>query len=92
VKTVRSCRSGSPSWSVTWRFIKVGAATETEMKDKKARVEDAMHATKAAVEKTWNRGEAVVAVLADLRIDPIASPHYSRMSSSPSHRGGNCRD
>ena len=31
--------------------IKVGAATETEMKEKKARVEDAMHATKAAVEE-----------------------------------------
>ena len=32
-------------------IIKVGAATETEMKDKKARVEDAMHATRAAVEE-----------------------------------------
>src|SRR5213596_4022302 len=32
-------------------IIKVGAATETEMKEKKARVEDAMHATKAAVEE-----------------------------------------
>ena len=31
--------------------IRVGAATETEMKEKKARVEDAMHATKAAVEE-----------------------------------------
>jgi chaperonin GroEL len=31
-------------------IIKVGAATETELKEKKARVEDAMHATKAAVE------------------------------------------
>jgi chaperonin GroEL len=31
--------------------IKVGAATETEMKEKKARVEDAMHATKAAVDE-----------------------------------------
>jgi len=31
--------------------VKVGAATETEMKEKKARVEDAMHATKAAVEE-----------------------------------------
>jgi len=31
--------------------IKVGASTETEMKEKKARVEDAMHATKAAVEE-----------------------------------------
>jgi chaperonin GroEL len=32
-------------------LIKVGAATETEMKEKKARVEDAMHATKAAAEE-----------------------------------------
>ena len=32
-------------------IIKVGAATETEMKEKKARVEDAMHATKAALEE-----------------------------------------
>ena len=32
-------------------IIKVGAATETEMKEKKARVEDAMHATQAAVEE-----------------------------------------
>ena len=32
-------------------MIKVGAATETEMKEKKARVEDAMHATRAAVEE-----------------------------------------
>ncbi|MEE8604481.1 MAG: chaperonin GroEL [Candidatus Aminicenantaceae bacterium] len=32
-------------------LVKVGAATETELKEKKARVEDAMHATKAAVEE-----------------------------------------
>ena len=32
-------------------IIKIGAATETELKEKKARVEDAMHATKAAVEE-----------------------------------------
>lgn len=32
-------------------LLKVGAATETELKEKKARVEDAMHATKAAVEE-----------------------------------------
>ena len=49
--TARSCRSGSPSWSGGVAIIKVGAATETEMKEKKARVEDAMHATKAAVEE-----------------------------------------
>jgi chaperonin GroEL len=39
--------------------IKVGAATETEMKEKKARVEDAMHATKAAVEEGIVRGGGV---------------------------------
>ena len=32
-------------------IIKVGAATETEMKEKKARVEDALYATRAAVEE-----------------------------------------
>jgi chaperonin GroEL len=32
-------------------IAQVGAATETELKEKKARVEDAMHATKAAVEE-----------------------------------------
>ena len=35
--------------------IKVGAATETEMKEKKARIEDAMHATKAAVDEVFVR-------------------------------------
>jgi chaperonin GroEL len=39
-------------------IIKVGAATETEMKEKKARVEDAMHATKAAVEEGIVRAAA----------------------------------
>lgn len=32
-------------------IVRVGAATETEMKEKKARVEDAMHATRAAIEE-----------------------------------------
>jgi chaperonin GroEL len=40
-------------------LIKVGAATETEMKEKKARVEDAMHATKAAVEEGTVAGGGV---------------------------------
>src|SRR5256886_3686307 len=39
--------------------IKVGAATETEMKEKKARVEDAMHATRAAVEEGIGPGGGV---------------------------------
>ena len=42
--------------------IKVGAATETEMKEKKARVEDAMHATKAAVEEGIVPGGGVAIV------------------------------
>ena len=40
-------------------LVKVGAATEVEMKEKKARVEDALHATRAAVEE----GIVLVAVL-----------------------------
>jgi chaperonin GroEL len=40
--------------------IKVGAATETEMKEKKARVEDALHATRAAVEEGIVPGGGVV--------------------------------
>ncbi len=44
--------------------IKVGAATETEMKEKKARVEDAMHATKAAVEEGLVPGGGVCFVRA----------------------------
>jgi len=54
--------------------IKVGAATETEMKEKKARVEDAMHATKAAVEEGIVPGGGVAllraqAKLADLTLE-----------------------
>jgi chaperonin GroEL len=53
--------------------IKVGAATETEMKEKKARVEDALHATRAAVEEGIVPGGGVAllrasAVLAKLKI------------------------
>jgi chaperonin GroEL len=44
--------------------IKVGAATETEMKEKKARVEDAMHATKAAVEEGIVPGGGVALIRA----------------------------
>ena len=44
--------------------IKVGAATETEMKEKKARVEDAMHATRAAVEEGIVAGGGVAFIRA----------------------------
>ena len=47
--------------------IKVGAATETEMKEKKARVEDAMHATKAAVEEGIVPGGGVALLRAATR-------------------------
>jgi chaperonin GroEL len=56
-------------------IIKVGAATETEMKEKKARVEDAMHATKAAVEEGIVPGGGVALLraskaLSGLTLDP----------------------
>src|SRR5213596_2333483 len=49
--------------------IKVGAATETEMKEKKARVEDAMHATKAAVEEGIVPGGGVALIRAGKALD-----------------------
>ena len=49
--------------------IKVGAATETEMKEKKARVEDAMHATKAAVEEGIVAGGGVALLRAGKELD-----------------------
>ena len=51
--------------------IKVGAATETEMKEKKARVEDAMHATKAAVEEGIVPGGGVALVRAIPALDKL---------------------
>jgi chaperonin GroEL len=51
--------------------IKVGAATETEMKEKKARVEDAMHATKAAVEEGIVPGGGVALIRASRALDGL---------------------
>ncbi len=53
--------------------IKVGAATEVEMKEKKARVEDALHATRAAVEEgvVAGGGVALVRVAAKMAIDGL---------------------
>jgi chaperonin GroEL len=55
-------------------IVKVGAATETEMKEKKARVEDALHATRAAVEEGIVPGGGVAllraaAVLENLKLE-----------------------
>jgi chaperonin GroEL len=51
--------------------IKVGAATETELKEKKARVEDAMHATKAAVEEGIVPGGGVALIRALKSLDEL---------------------
>ena len=51
--------------------IKVGAATESEMKEKKARVEDAMHATKAAVEEGVVAGGGVALIRASTALQAL---------------------
>ena len=53
--------------------IKVGAATETEMKEKKARVEDAMHATRAAVEEGIVAGGGVTLVRAGKALEKFTT-------------------
>jgi chaperonin GroEL len=54
-------------------IIKVGAATETEMKEKKARVEDALHATRAAVEEGIVPGGGVALLRAASVLDSLKS-------------------
>jgi chaperonin GroEL len=54
--------------------IKVGAATESEMKEKKARVEDAMHATKAAVEEGIVPGGGVALLRCTKAVDDLKAP------------------
>ena len=51
--------------------IKVGAATEVEMKEKKARVEDALHATRAAVEEGVVPGGGVAMIRARAALDKV---------------------
>ena len=55
-------------------MIRVGAATETEMKEKKARVEDAMHATKAAVEEGIVPGGGVALLRASKALSTLKLP------------------
>ena len=52
-------------------IIKVGAATETEMKEKKARVEDALHATRAAVEEGIVPGGGVALLRASIALQAL---------------------
>jgi chaperonin GroEL len=55
-------------------IIKVGAPTETEMKEKKARVEDALHATRAAVEEGIVAGGGVALIRAQKGLDALEVP------------------
>ena len=47
----KSCRSGWQNYAGGVAVIRVGGATEVEVKERKDRVDDAMHATRAAVEE-----------------------------------------
>ena len=59
--------------------IKVGAATETEMKEKKARVEDALHATRAAVEEGIVPGGGVALLRAASVLDGLKSDNDEKI-------------
>jgi chaperonin GroEL len=59
--------------------IKVGAATETEMKEKKARVEDALHATRAAVEEGIVPGGGVALLRAASALDNVKTEHDEKI-------------
>src|ERR1700689_2763546 len=59
--------------------IKVGAATETEMKEKKARVEDALHATRAAVEEGIVPGGGVALLRAAAALDNVKTEHDEKI-------------
>ena len=59
-------------------IVKVGAPTETEMKEKKARVEDALHATRAAIEEGIVAGGGVALIRAQAGLDTLEVPEEER--------------
>jgi len=59
-------------------IVKVGAATEMEMKEKKARVEDALHATRAAVQEGIVAGGGVALIRAQPALDALKLPDEQR--------------
>ena len=59
--------------------VNVGAATESEMKEKKARVEDALHATRAAVEEGILPGGGVALLRASRKVKPSGLSHDEEM-------------
>jgi chaperonin GroEL len=60
-------------------IVKVGAPTETEMKEKKARVEDALHATRAAVEEGIVAGGGVALIRAQAGLDALVLSDEQRV-------------
>jgi len=59
--------------------IRVGAATEVEMKEKKARVEDALHATRAAVEEGVVPGGGVALLRASAALDNLRASEHEKV-------------
>jgi chaperonin GroEL len=66
--------------------IKVGAATETEMKEKKARVEDALHATRAAVEEGIVPGGGVALLRAAKKLEGLKAAGDEQIGYQIIHR------
>ena len=66
ITTRRSCRSGWRSWPAVSRSSRVGGATEVEVKERKDRVDDGLHATRAAVEEGIVPGGGVALARASL--------------------------
>ena len=66
--------------------INVGAATETEMKEKKARVEDALHATRAAVEEGIVPGGGTAFIRAQKSIDALTLTGDQKIGAAIVHR------
>jgi chaperonin GroEL len=60
-------------------IVKVGAGTEMEMKEKKARVEDALHATRAAVQEGIVAGGGVALIRAQQALDALELPDEQRV-------------
>ena len=69
-------------------IIRVGAATETELKEKKARVEDAMHATRAAVEEGIVPGGGVVLIRAAKVLDRFKVFNEDEPANDPDEQIG----
>jgi chaperonin GroEL len=69
-------------------IIRVGAATETELKEKKARVEDAMHATRAAVEEGIVPGGGVVLIRAAKVLDRFKAFNEDEPANDPDEQIG----